>query len=90
MKTRKYFKIRTRVNNPDVIVSKKADNGRIVWIDDEAKGWFYRVKPTTQREVLFIAGLEQYRDKFAPRISLESDRGEGVLISEAAMRMIDT
>ena len=88
MSTHKHFQDRVRITDPDVIKPMEI-NGRLTFREAVAPGRFYRVKPTTAYEVIFLSMLEHQKDKFAPRISVENDRGEGILISEAAMAKID-
>lgn len=85
----KYFKTRVMVINPEVIAPVEASPDRFSYVETTAWGKFYRVKPVDQREWSFLAGLEHRKDKFAPKVQNVTDEGEGVLISSAAMAMID-
>ena len=88
MITRKHFQTRLRIIDPDVIKPIEI-NGRMTFAEVVAPGKFYLVKPKTAYEIAFISMLDHHRDKFAPKVYADSDRGEGVLISDAAMAKID-
>ena len=89
MKTLEHFKNRIAITDPDVIAPTETPDGRVSFQETVARGKFWRVKPTTAKEVLFVQMLEHRCEKFAPRISADTDKGEGILISEAAMAKID-
>lgn len=69
------FLARVESKNPEVIKKQKKP-----FIDEYSfdsftlKGDFYRVVPVTPKEVLFLASLEKYVDKWAPA------KGNGIII----------
>lgn len=69
------FFARVASKSPEVIMKRK-----MISVDDYAfdthslKGNYYRVVPTNAREVLFLASLEKYVDKWAPA------KGDGIIV----------
>lgn len=69
------FSARLESKNPEVIKKRK-----MVTVDDYAfdatilRGTYYRVIPTTAREVFFLASLEKYEEKWAPA------KGNGIIV----------
>lgn len=82
MKTRKYFKIRSREDDPQVIIRKENHHTGYIWETLYKTGKFYRVHPS---EADFEAMLlMQHRvDKFAPAV------GNGVLIRAEVLKQFD-
>jgi len=69
------FLARIESKNPEVVKKRK-----MITVDDyafdsvELRGTYYRVIPTTAREVFFLASLGKYEDKWAPA------KGNGVIV----------
>ena len=69
------FFARVPSKNPEVIKKRK-----MLTVDDYAfdthtlKGSYYRVTPTSAREVFFLASLRKYEEKWAPA------KGDGIIV----------
>lgn len=85
----KHFKVRWKIIDPEVIMPFPIANGGVTFRETTVPGKFFRVVPTTAYEVGFLTMLEHRREKFAPKISADTNRGEGVVISASAMAKID-
>jgi hypothetical protein len=75
------FDYKTKEIAPEVVIKKEVGNV-YTFETGRVPGVFFRVIPDGFREIFLIQMLEQYREKFAPA------KGNGVLISESAMKQI--
>lgn len=79
-----YFAIREKEENPICLVTKKHAFINIVDVrPKEISGRFFRVIPTTSREIMALNMMEHQYEKYAPAF------GDGVIISEAALQKLD-
>lgn len=86
----KFFPHRDKVKHPYVVVKSINQTGTETWITKIQNGLFFRVIPRTWREIMAVQMMEQYREKFAPGVSVgEGGNGHGVLISAEAMAKLD-
>ena len=82
MKKRRYFKIRTRENDPRVILRKENHHTGYTFDHSQKSGEFYRVHPTNHDfEQLLM--MKHRVDKFAPAI------GNGIIIRADVLKAID-
>ena len=69
------FLARVSSKNPEVIRKQKMLTVEDYTFDPQPlKGEFYRVTPTSAREVFFLAGLRKYEEKWAPA------KGDGIIV----------
>ena len=69
------FLARVNSRNPEVIMKRKMATVYDYAFDTTPlRGEFYRVTPTSAREVLFLASLLKYHDKWAPA------KGDGIIV----------
>jgi hypothetical protein len=82
MKTRKYFKIRSREDDPQVIIRKDNRHTEYTFETVYKPGQFYRVHPCVGDHEAML--LIQHRvDKFAPAV------GNGVIIRAETLKQFD-
>lgn len=62
-----------------IIATRKEVNGEPSFTEEELKGDWWRVFPSTGHDVFYLMDLEQHLDKFAPA------SGGGVLVHPRAM-----
>lgn len=79
----KLFEERIKDINPKVIAVKYNQLGNTTFEPEEKNGTFFRVIPNTLKEINALKMLEHRIDKFAPAT------GNGVLITSAALKMLD-
>ena len=84
MKTTNLFTIRRVENNPVVIVGDNYDTNRPSFTAKPLVGKFYRVSPTTGREVSALQMLVHQSEKYAPAA------GNGVIVTTAALESFTT
>jgi hypothetical protein len=77
------FQTRQKSDNPSVIIRKEDKYGRPTVEAGTVQGRFYRVSPSTAREIFAIQYLEHQHDKYSP------SEGDGVILSEAALAKLD-
>jgi hypothetical protein len=69
--------------NPDAIVkSKMSVSDEFIYGTVRLEGEFYRVAPSSAREIFFLANLEKYREKWAPA------KGDGILVSAEVINQL--
>lgn len=82
MKKRKYFKIRSREDNPNVIIRKENHHTGYVFETLHKTGKFYRVHPSiNDHEALCM--IQHRVEKFAPA------DGNGVIICANILKQLD-
>ena len=84
MKTTNMFAIRRVENNPVVIVGDNFDTNRPSFTAKPLVGKFYRVSPTTWREVAALQMLVHQHEKYAPAA------GNGIIVTVAALDSFTT
>ena len=73
------------VRDPEVVYLRtRKHQARSTYLTKRVPGLWYRVKVSTFDELTALRGLAHEKEKFAPA------EGEGVLISERAMRKIQS
>lgn len=77
------FKDRIKATNPHAIGIVYDKRGNPKFETEQKQGVFFRVIPTCIKEINALKMLEHRFDKFAPAT------GDGVLITAAAMKMLD-
>lgn len=79
----KLFPTRQKTISPYAVALNYNKLGFPSFESEQQEGTFFRVMPTCWREISALKMLEHRIDKFAPAA------GDGVLITAAAMKMLD-
>ena len=73
------FSLREKIKNPEVIMPDKNGRTSESYSRAELTGTYWRVYPTSAREVSALRLLDHRVDKFAPAT------GSGIIVTEAAL-----
>jgi hypothetical protein len=78
------FTAKIAIQNPQVIFQKKHENSdEMSYYADEVTGEFYRIIPTSAREIDFFSRCKKYSEIFAPAI------GNGLIVRCDVIDSID-
>jgi hypothetical protein len=83
-KTQLKFPVKIAVLNPQVILKEKYQNSdEFSFYAETVMGDFYRVIPTTMREIDFFKNCKQHEEKFAPA------KGNGIIVRADVIDAVD-
>jgi hypothetical protein len=83
-KQRLQFPAKIAINDPQVILKEKYENSdEYSYYGEMVVGDYYRVIPTSPREIDFFAGLKKYEEVFAPA------KGNGLIVRADVIDTID-
>jgi hypothetical protein len=82
MRKRKLFALRSREDNPSVIIRTESYHTGYTYDVKQLKGKFFRVRPETS-DFDALSMMKHREDKFAPAI------GNGVIVTEAMLKQFD-
>ena len=78
------FPVKLSITDPQVILKEKYENSdEYSYYGETIIGDFYRVIPTTMREISFFENCKQYKEKFAPA------KGNGIIVRADVIDAID-
>ena len=83
-KQRLQFPAKIAISDPQVILKEKYENSdEYSYYGETVVGDYYRVIPTSPREIDFFAGLKKYEEVFAPA------KGNGLIVRADILDAID-